>query len=93
MTLDDALDLEKKLTPDSKVLIVGAGLIGLKCAEGIKNKVSDITVCDLADKVLSSILDKECADIVQKNIEKNDIKFMLSDSVEEFSSNIAKFSF
>ncbi len=90
MTLDDALDLEKKLTPDSKVLIVGAGLIGLKCAEGIKNKVSDITVCDLADKVLSSILDKECADIVQKNIEKNDIKFMLSDSVEEFSSNIAK---
>ncbi|MBQ7500634.1 MAG: FAD-dependent oxidoreductase, partial [Clostridia bacterium] len=35
MTLNDALALEKALTPESRVLIIGAGLIGLKCAEGI----------------------------------------------------------
>ena len=32
MTMDDALALEKNVTPDSRVLIIGAGLIGLKCA-------------------------------------------------------------
>ena len=35
MTLDDTLSLEKALFENARVLIVGAGLIGLKCAEGI----------------------------------------------------------
>lgn len=35
LSLDDAKALEAALTPESRVLILGAGLIGLKCAEGI----------------------------------------------------------
>ena len=35
MNLDSALALEQALTPESRVLIVGAGLIGLKCAEAL----------------------------------------------------------
>ena len=35
MTLDDALGLEKAITGNTRVLIIGAGLIGLKCAEGL----------------------------------------------------------
>ncbi|MBQ6661433.1 MAG: NAD(P)/FAD-dependent oxidoreductase [Lachnospiraceae bacterium] len=84
MTLDDALSLEKELTPKTRVLIVGAGLIGLKCAEGIRDRVGSIIVCDLADRVLSSILDSECAAIVQKHLESNGISFLLSDSVAKF---------
>ena len=89
MTLDDALGLRDAITPESKVLIVGAGLIGLKCAEGIKDLVKEITVCDLADRILSSILDNECASIMQKHLEENGIKFMLSDSATKFESNKA----
>ncbi len=89
MTLDDALALEKALTKESKVLIVGAGLIGLKCAEGIRDRVGSITVCDLADRVLSSILDQTCAAIVQEHLEENGIRFLLSDSVAEFAGNTA----
>ena len=90
MTLDDTLALEKAVNKDSKVLIMGAGLIGLKCAEGLKNRVASITVCDLADRVLSSILDNDCAKIVQKHLENNGIQFMLSDTALEFSKNSAK---
>ena len=75
MKLDDALDLEKALTKDARVLIVGAGLIGLKCAEGIRDRVGEITVCDLADRVLSSILDADCAKLVQKHLEANGLHF------------------
>ena len=50
LTFDDALALEKAITRDSRVLIVGAGLIGLKCAEGLYGRVGSITVCDLADR-------------------------------------------
>lgn len=88
-TLDDSLALEKALKKTSRVLIVGAGLIGLKCAEGILARVGSVTVCDLADRVLSSILDDQCAKVMQKHLEKQGIKFMLSDSAESFDGNKA----
>ena len=93
MTIDDTLAIEKAASKDSRVLIVGAGLIGLKCAEGLYGRVAEITVCDLADKVLSSILDSECAGIVQKKLEEAGIKFMLSDSAESFDENSAKMNY
>ena len=65
MTLKDAKALEAALTPKSRVLIVGAGLIGLKCAEGIHGRVGSIAVVDLADRILPSILDAEGSSIVQ----------------------------
>ena len=89
MTLDDATSLGKALAPDARVLIVGAGLIGLKCAEGIKNRVGSITVTDLADRVLSSILDADCAAVVQKHLEENGIAFLLGDSVARFDEGEA----
>lgn len=89
MTLDDAKMIEAAVTESSKVLIVGAGLIGLKCAEGLHDRVADIIVCDLADRVLSSILDNDCAALMQRRLEENGINFMLGDSVAEFEKDRA----
>lgn len=89
MTLNDALALEEAITPDSKVLIVGAGLIGLKCAEGIFEKVASLTVVDLANRILPSILDEEGSKLVQEYIEKKGVKFYLSDSVAKFEEGVA----
>lgn len=89
MTLDDALSLEEALDKDSRILIVGAGLIGLKCAEGIRERVKSITVCDLSDRVLSSILDADCAAVVQKHLEAMGLSFMLGDTAVRFEENKA----
>lgn len=89
MTIDDSLALEQAITPESRVLIIGAGLIGLKCAEGLHERVKSITVCDLAPRVLSSILDDKCAAMMQKHLEKNGISFILGTSAKEFSGNHA----
>jgi NAD(P)H-nitrite reductase large subunit len=88
-TLDDAKSLDKAVNKESKVLIIGAGLIGLKCAEGIKDKVKSITVVDMASKILSSIFDDDAAKIVQKHLEDNGLKFKLSNSVSFFEGNTA----
>lgn len=80
MTLEDARSLRADLTPNSRVLIVGAGLIGLKCLEGIRDLCASVTVADLAEQILPSILDKESAALVQKHIEKKDVTFLLGDS-------------
>ena len=89
MTIYDTLSLEAALNKNSRVLIIGAGLIGLKCAEGLRDRVKSVTVCDLANRILSSILDNECASIMQKHLETNGISFLLSDSAERFDGNTA----
>lgn len=89
MTVDDTLSLEAAVTEQSEVLIVGAGLIGLKCAEGLRDRVAGITVCDLADRVLSSILDSDGAALMQKHLEDNGLRFLLGDSVAEFRTDTA----
>ncbi len=89
MTLSDALAVEKAVTKEKRVLIVGAGLIGLKCAEGLCGRAKSVTVCDLAGSVLSSILDEECASLMQKRLEENGIEFMLADTAASFDGNFA----
>jgi len=90
MKLDDAKALQTVLTKESRVLIIGAGLIGLKCAEGILSKVKEITVVDMAPRILPSILDEVGSEIMQKHIEEQGIKFLLSDSVSQFHKNTAE---
>ena len=75
MTLDDAHALDKAISAESRVLVIGAGLIGLKCVEGIADKVKEIAVVDMADRILPSVLDAEGAELVQKSIEKHGVKF------------------
>lgn len=89
MTLDDALALERATQTPKRVLIVGAGLIGLKCAEGLHGRASSITVCDLADHVLPSILDADSASILQSHLERNGVRFLLTNTVERFDGQTA----
>ncbi len=89
MTLNDALDLEKTIDKNSRVLVIGAGLIGLKCVEGILDRVKSAEVVDLADRILPSILDADGAGMVQKSLEDRGVKFHLSDSVASFTNTSA----
>ena len=90
MSLDDADALEAALFPEARILIVGAGLIGLKCAEGILARVGKITVVDLAPRILSSILDEEGAKTVQTHLGNQGIEFKLGASVAGFADNKAE---
>lgn len=87
LSLDDAKALERALTPNSRVLILGAGLIGLKCAEGIFRRVGSVEVVDLADRVLPSILDNAGSQRLQRFLEGQGLTFCLGDSAARFTGN------
>lgn len=90
MTLDEALRLEAALTKESRVLIVGAGLIGLKCLEGIAARVGEVTVADRAPQILPSVLDAEAAARMQAHIESaSGAKFLLGDSLARVEGHTA----
>jgi NAD(P)H-nitrite reductase large subunit len=87
MTLDSARELEKVITKQSRVLIIGGGLIGMKCAEGIAERAGHVTVVEMMPRVLPTVLDEEGAAIIQKQMELHDIRFILGDSVKTFTPN------
>lgn len=89
MTFADALALEKALSPEKDVLIVGAGLTGLKCMEGILARVKSVTVVDLADRLMPSALDEYGAGIIQRQLEGMGVQFYLKNAVARFEGNTA----
>ena len=89
-TLSDALALEKTVTKESRVLIVGAGFIGLKCAEGLRDRAASVTVCDLAAHAMSANLDADCAPILEKHLEANGLRLMLGDTAVRFEGHTAR---
>ncbi len=90
MTFDDMKNLGRALSKQKRVLVLGAGLIGLKCVEGIADKVKSVTVVDLAPRILSSVLDEGGSAIVQKFLEEKGVGFILGDSVSGFEENRAR---
>ena len=89
-TLEDALALEKAVGKESRVLVVGAGFIGLKCAEGLRDRAGSVTVCDLAAHAMSANLDADCAPILEKHLAENGLRLMLGDTVTKFEGKTAR---
>lgn len=83
--LDDAKALKNVCRPGSRAVIIGAGLIGLKAAEALNKLQVNVTVVELANRVLSTILDETAAAIVQKHLESKQINFILNNTVKAFN--------
>lgn len=81
----DSINLKKMITKDSRVVISGAGLIGLKAAEGLYGQVAKITVIDLSDRVMASVLDKSAGDIIESRIKEKGIEVIHKTNIEEVS--------
>lgn len=80
---DDVKGIESYLRKNSKVVIIGAGLIGLKAAEGLAGLKAEVKVVELANRVLSAILDEQAAEMVQGDLEEKGISFYLNNTVKE----------
>ena len=83
ITLDDAL-AAWKATVDatgaahsagrkSRVIVIGAGLIGLKAAESLSHHADEILVLELAPRILPAVLDDDGAAILQEQLESHGI--------------------
>lgn len=65
----------------TRAVVIGAGLIGMKAAEGLVRICKSVDVVELSPRVLPSILDSVSAIEVKKHLEQNGIKFHLGSTV------------
>ncbi len=71
---------------NTRAVVIGAGLIGMKAAEGLVKICKSVDVVELAPRVLPSILDSTSAKQVKKHLENNGIKFHLENTVVKAAS-------
>jgi len=90
-TMDDMTGLRAALEKGGKVLIVGAGLIGMKCAEGVKEYTDEIVIADMAPRPLPAATTSEAGAIVQERLSKI-IDFRLNAALDCFEENKAVFA-
>jgi NAD(P)H-nitrite reductase large subunit len=76
-TLDDVMSLKAVLVPNNSVVVLGAGLIGMKAAEALSKLGCSVTVVEMADRILGTILDSEAASLIQTWFEEHGVEFRL----------------
>lgn len=82
-TLDDALQIDSALENVRNVVILGAGLIGLKAAEALSCRNKNISIVELSDRVLPSVLDSRGSDLFQKRMEEDGITFHFQQTIKK----------
>lgn len=87
LDLESAKSIRKQANTNTKAVVIGAGLIGMKAAEGLSKICKSVDVVELSPRILPSILDEKSARSVKKYIEeKGNIVFHLGDTVNEAKS-------
>lgn len=79
--LDDVIAIDKKVREGMRVSVVGGGLIGLKAAEALHARGAEITLIDLADRVLSSVLNDYLAGIVARRLNEVGLELILGNTL------------
>lgn len=80
-TWDDALALKKAVRKGQGTVVIGAGLIGIKAAEGLKSLGSKVAIVELGDRPLPAVLDREAGKIAAARIRKQGVRLLLSKRV------------
>lgn len=74
-------EIKQMANEKTKAVVIGAGLIGMKAAEGLVKICKSVDVVELSPRVLPSILDEKSSKQVKKHLEDNGIKFHLENTV------------
>ena len=87
LDLESVKEIKSKANKNTRAVVIGAGLIGMKAAEGLSKICRSVDAVELAPRVLPSILDEKSAVSVKKYLEEHGhIKFHLERTVAEVKS-------
>lgn len=82
-TIEDERGIEERLGSTRTALVLGGGLIGLRAAYGLHQRGVIVKVIIRSNQVLSQVLDKQAADIIQEVIETKGIEVLTGLSAKE----------
>ncbi|MEM2820204.1 MAG: FAD-dependent oxidoreductase [Candidatus Bathyarchaeia archaeon] len=82
-TIDDGEMIEQSIKDSKSAVVIGAGLIGLELGVALLERGLKTTIVELLPQVLPAMLDKDMADLVQRELEKKGLRIITGRSVDE----------
>lgn len=85
-TMEDGIKVKELLSKKeiNKVVIIGAGFIGLEAVEAAKKLGKEVTVIQSTDRVLNQVFDKEITDVLEEEIKAHGVNLRLEELAAEF---------
>ena len=77
-TINDGKAIQAALADTERVVIGGAGVIGLELALGLVNLGKDVTIIEMMPQVIPRIADADMAAPIQKHLEEKGVKFVMN---------------
>lgn len=81
-TVRDGKDIQAALSDVDRVVIGGAGVIGLELAVSLRGMGKDVTVIEMMGQVIPRIADKDMADEIQAHLEEKGIRFVMKAPIQ-----------
>jgi NAD(P)H-nitrite reductase large subunit len=86
-SIDDAMTVADYIRKDMKAVVIGGGLIGISLSEALIKKDLHVTIIELKDRVLNTILDETGSAIVQEVLQKKGINLITNHTITEVRGN------
>lgn len=86
-TLDDALDIARRLDVGAKVAVVGGGYIGLEVAASARMRGAEVTVLEAASELMSRAVAPEVAQILRRCHERQGVQIRTGALVTRFEGD------
>lgn len=83
-SIADVDAIREDMQPGRRIVIIGAGYIGLEVAAVARQAGLDVTVIEMADRVMSRVVSPEISDFYQIEHTNQGVKFRLSTGVAAF---------
>ena len=85
-TMEDGIKVKELLSKKeiNKVVVIGAGFIGLEAVEAAKKLGKEVTVIQSTDRVLNQVFDKEITDVLEEEIKAHGVNLRLEELAAEF---------
>lgn len=86
-TVKDVKEILGLLPVTKTACVLGGGLIGLKAGYALKRRGIDVKVIVKSSQILSQVLDKTCARIIQRHLEANGLEILTGLDATELLGN------
>jgi len=86
-TIGDMKAIDAYLPRVNKVVVIGAGMIGMKAAEALAKRGKKVVIVELLEKILPLVLDKKASSIAEEALAQAGVSFVLGDSVVAVERN------
>jgi NAD(P)H-nitrite reductase large subunit len=83
LTLEDAKAIKEFLETASRAVVIGGGLISVSASEALTKRGVRVTIVEMKDRVLNTILDEQASSIAEEMLMKAGVRVVVNHTVAE----------